>query len=189
MSGCARRLSHGALRCTNAGVSPRVWLGIGAASVLLASSIAPGAAERATKAVLTAPDTVLVRAGRFAMGSDDADIAFAVELCRAYAAEPESCQPAVFADEQPRHEVVLHAYRIDRTEVSRERYLRCVARGECAPPRTSEIDSRSARPELPVTSVLAAEAAGYCAWLGGRLPTEANLPTAADGHTALAVGQ
>jgi formylglycine-generating enzyme required for sulfatase activity len=147
-------------------------------SVLLATR---GAAERVAKVSRQAPDAVLIGAGTFDMGSDDADVAFAVSLCRAHASAPELCQPDAFADEQPRHAVRLAGYRLDRTEVSRVRYLACVAVGECAPPRTSEVDARIAQPDHPVTGVLAGEAAGYCARLGGRLPTEAEWERAARG--------
>jgi sulfatase modifying factor 1 len=143
-----------------------------------------GAAERVAKVERQSPDAILIRAGRFAMGSDDADVVFAVALCRSYAPQPERCLPDAFADEQPRHEVRLHAYRIDRTEVSRARYLECVAAGACAPPRTSDVDARIARSEHPVTGVLAIEAAAYCARLGGRLPSEAEWERAARGEGA-----
>jgi formylglycine-generating enzyme required for sulfatase activity len=142
---------------------------------------AEGAAERVVQVARTSPDAVLIRAGRFAMGSDDEDVAFAVALCRANVAEPEQCQSTSFVDEQPRHEVRLYAYRIDRTEVSRRSYLECVAAGACVPPRTSELDARIARPEHPVTGVLASEAAAYCARSGGRLPSEAQWEHAARG--------
>ena len=154
------------------------------AFVLLLLLATSSAAERVAKVSRQAPDAVLIRAGTFAMGSDDADVAFAVSLCRENASEPERCQPELFADEQPRHDVRLAAYRIDRTEVSRARYLSCVAAGECAPPRTSEVDARIAQPQHPVTGVLGSEAAAYCARLGGRLPREAEWERAARGNGA-----
>jgi formylglycine-generating enzyme required for sulfatase activity len=150
-------------------------------ALALSARATPGGAERATKVSLGGPDAVLVRAGRFQMGSDDAEVERAVALCRAYSGQPESCQPFAFASEQPKHEVVLRAYRIDRREVSRRDYLRCVAEAACVPPRTSELDLRVAKAEHPVTGILAAEARAYCAFVGGRLPTEAEWEHAARG--------
>ena len=59
------------------------------------------------------PDRVRVPAGAFVMGED-------------VRGEP---------DERPRHTRVLPAFDLDRTEVSREHYDRCVRAGRCTSPR------------------------------------------------------
>jgi formylglycine-generating enzyme required for sulfatase activity len=142
------------------------------------------AAERFETRSLTAPGVILVRGGAFLMGSDDADIAAAVTLCRAQAEDASLCQPDLFADEQPRHLVYVSAFRIDRTEVAQGDYQRCVQQGLCPPPRVGALDPRLAEAGQPVVGVTAVEAENFCRTLGGRLPTEAEWERAARGSGA-----
>src|SRR5262249_23089918 len=71
---------------------------------------------------------------------------------------------------------------IDRTEVTNAAWRRCVAAGRCPPSRTSDADARFAGDTLPVASITQPEAARYCAWVGGRLPTEDEWEKAARGE-------
>src|SRR3954464_5832834 len=73
------------------------------------------------------------------------------------------------ADERPTPTRRLPAFKIDRTEVTRGMYARCVAARRCA---KSRLDLES-EPELPMTQVSWPEARAFCAFAGGRLPTEA----------------
>lgn len=136
-------------------------------------------AERFATLALSRGPIARLAAGTFRMGSDDADVAYASALCRRYAQPGALCDAEVFRDEQPAHLVQLPAFAIDRTEVTREAYLRCVSAGACAPSRVPEDDARIGSPEHPAVLVTAAEAAAYCAWVGGRLPTEAEWERAA----------
>ncbi|RPI01569.1 MAG: formylglycine-generating enzyme family protein, partial [Zetaproteobacteria bacterium] len=61
-------------------------------------------------------------------------------------------------------------------EVTRAQYQRCVAAGACVPSLVSDDG-----PALPVVAIDAASAARYCAFVGGRLPTEAEWEKAARG--------
>ena len=125
-------------------------------------------------------EQVLLRSGTFTMGSSNAEIAAALGLCRV---EPrrDECKEELFAVELAAHEVFLSDYWLDRTEVTVARYRRCVVAGRCAPPPYADGAERFDRPELPVVLVTWSEAARFCAWAGGRLPTEAEWERAARG--------
>ena len=100
------------------------------------------------------PDRVLVPAGPFSRGSTrGAD------------------------DERPVRVRTLPAFRIDRTEVTRAMYARCVTARRC-PPLPIDL---AADVDLPVTNVNWSEARAFCAFAGGRLPTEDEWEKAARG--------
>jgi formylglycine-generating enzyme required for sulfatase activity len=89
--------------------------------------------------------------------------------------------------ESPPHSVYLDAYWIDRTEVTNEMYHLCVEAGVCRLPseNSSNTDGsyydRPAYADFPVIYVDWNAAAAYCAWVKGRLPTEAEWEKAARG--------
>jgi formylglycine-generating enzyme required for sulfatase activity len=139
-------------------------------------------ADRRVSAEL--PAVVRIEAGWFTMGSSEDDVAFAAASCRAAKVDEEHCAPALFVHEQPARRVRLRSYRIDRFEVAHADYRRCARAGVCPPARVSPGDPRVGRARQPATGVRWADAQRYCAWVGGRLPTEAQWERAARGDDA-----
>jgi eukaryotic-like serine/threonine-protein kinase len=108
---------------------------------------------------------VYVPAGSFLMGSAADD-------------------PDADDDEFPLHQVFLDAFWLDKREVTNEQYEMCVAYRDCLQSgRANDRNFNGAR--QPVVSVSWEDAAAYCAWAGGRLPTEAQWEYAARGPDSL----
>jgi len=71
---------------------------------------------------------VYVPAGEFVMGSNEEDVDFAPQQCKAYGT---NCQRRYFSVEMPMHSVVLDSSWIDRTEVTYGQYQQCLSTGTC----------------------------------------------------------
>ncbi|MCS6896804.1 MAG: formylglycine-generating enzyme family protein, partial [Nitrospira sp.] len=92
-------------------------------------------------------DMVLIPRGEFTMGSNE-------------------------HSDEPKHQVVLDAYYIDKYETSNARYKEfMIATGHPAPAYWD--DPRLNKPEQPVVGVSWTDADAFCKWEGKRLPTEA----------------
>jgi hypothetical protein len=98
---------------------------------------------------------VAVPAGEFTMGSDGKD--------------------------NPKHTVTLHDYWIYSTEVTNQQYALCVNQGKCAPPNPDDNPGYSnyQLANEPVSGVTYEQAASYCGFVNGRLPSEAEWEKAA----------
>lgn len=95
----------------------------------------------------------------------------------------EAIDDACFPDEKPGGMREVDAFAIDRTEVTVAAYRACVEAGACSAPDEGEDcnDLRAGRDRHPVNCVDQEQAAAYCAWRGGRLPSEWEWERAARG--------
>lgn len=148
------------------------------------SPVLPTPVERALTGglvALRAPASTMIRVARsrFVSGSSADDVVRAIAMC---AREPlhYRCDERAFSNELPDAIREIGSYYLDRYEVRREDFDRCVSRGHCDPPDL-ELPAHLARPDLPATLVRASEAEAYCRSRGARLPTELELERAARG--------
>lgn len=102
---------------------------------------------------------VHVRGGGFVMGSDAGNF-----------------------DERPPHRVHVEAFRIDRDEVTNQRFARFVAERGYRPEGPWRRGFGAGEERHPVRYVSWRDAREYCAWASKRLPTEAEWELAARGR-------
>ncbi|MCB0125035.1 MAG: SUMF1/EgtB/PvdO family nonheme iron enzyme, partial [Caldilineaceae bacterium] len=116
------------------------------------------------------PVYVWVPPGEFMMGSSEDD-----ELA--------------YNDEKPLHPVNVGGFWLMRTEVTNAQYRRCVGENEegpCTPP-DNQVWQRPEFTNRPVTDVTWEQAQVYAAWVGGRLPTEAEWEKTCRGGSEIPV--
>lgn len=91
---------------------------------------------------------------------------------------------AAESNDSPAHVVTLDPFCLSRYEVTNGQYERFVeTTGARVPPHWEVADDFDDLVVLPVVGVDWEEAAGYCDWIGGRLPTEAEWERACRGDS------
>jgi formylglycine-generating enzyme required for sulfatase activity len=143
----------------------RTALATQAARAAEAAAAAAAEAERKKQAASGGAEWVRLAGGRLQMGSEEGS-----------------------ADEKPVHAVDVAAFEMMSTEVTVAQYRKCVEAGKCAAPNNGAAGwsegcnyGAGGRDGHPVNCVTAAESEVFCAWAGGRLPTEEEWEYAARG--------
>jgi len=136
---------------------------------LLAASTASCAPAREAGEARPGPNGMMVAwvpAGKFTMGSNEAD---ASALNKA----------------APQRAASVEGFWISLTEVTNAQYLRCVeAEGHPCTPPNNDIYDKPESADLPVVDVTWDQANAYARWVGGRLPSEAEWEKACRGTDA-----
>lgn len=158
------------------------WAGA-ALAVLLLAAIAGLAYTGTLNRMLyrpPSPQWIVIPGNKFLMGSTTDEVAAADAMDAADLDNQPDVLGYDFSGEQPAHWVELSPYQIMRYEVTRAEYHQCQRAGVCdavSPP----LSVTGADGTLPVTGVSLEKAAGFCQFVGGSLPTEAQWELAARG--------
>lgn len=156
------------------------WLCAAHPGVSAANDGEPDAARRLLTLRTATSRAVYLRPVVLEMGSTEAEVLSALVRCKRETL-PDRCDETTFGNETPLHPKRVAGFWLSRTEVTVAEYERCVSGGRCRAPTFEGGAARFAQPSFPVTLVSFEDAKRYCAFRGGRLPTEAEFERAARG--------
>jgi len=123
-------------------------------------------------------EMVFIPAGEFTLGSSTPEL-------QAWLEAHTEDEASWFAEERPQCRLKLKAYWIGRTEVTNAQYLRFVeVTGHDTPEHWRGGKIPDGLNDFPVVMVDWDDAQAYCAWAGGRLPSEPEWERAARGGDA-----
>jgi formylglycine-generating enzyme required for sulfatase activity len=120
-------------------------------------------------------DTCYVPAGPVRYGNDPADLELILARQRIGIGVAEDFW---FEDETPEVMLEVSAFCVDRSEATTAQHLACQAAGVC--PKTFAADERPPA-DMPSIFPSLVDAQAFCAWRGGRLPTDVEFEAAARG--------
>ena len=126
---------------------------------------------------------VYVPGATFQMGSSADQIEPAISMCEQYPNQWKKCDQDWFEIESSQFPVIVDPFWIDTTEVTNLQYERCVAAGVCQASRLENNPAYNGA-DYPAAGLPWQDAADYCNWVGGELPSEAQWEYAARGKQA-----
>lgn len=150
--------------------------------VALRTPAPPQNSEAPTKSRKNKRDSaemILIPAGKFMMGSTQAEVD----------ALNQQMSDDFFKSEAPQHEVTLGAYYIYRTPVTVGQYLKFCDETGHDKPSAPDFNPNWSKKDHPIVNVSYNDALAYCKWASGDNPGSVRLPTEAEWEKAARGGQ
>jgi RNA polymerase sigma factor (sigma-70 family) len=124
-------------------------------------------------------EMVLIPAGKFTMGSTQAEVD----------ALDQQMSDDFFKSESPQHEVTLSTYYIYRTPVTVGQYMKFCEETGHEKPAAPDFNPNWSKQDHPIVNISYTDARAYCKWASGSNPGSVRLPTEAEWERAARGGQ